>query len=59
VADKLPYSILLDTDVPVLVDLLKEEENTLMAVTWSQACKLKWSQLGQSRGEILERLWSH
>ena len=45
VPDKLPHSVLLGIDVPVLVNLLKKEKKTLMAVTRSQACKLKQSQL--------------
>ena len=50
VADKLPHSVLLGTDAPVLVELLEGKEKALM-VTRSQACKLKRSQLEQSREE--------
>ena len=60
VADKLPHSVLLGTDAPVLVELLEGKEKALM-VTQSQACK---RQLEQSReknegtssdsGEVME-----
>ena len=51
VSDKLPHSVLLGTDVPELVDLLKKDEKVLMVVTKSQICRLKWNQLEQSREE--------
>jgi len=38
VADKLPHSVLLGKDAPVLVELLEGKEKALM-VTRSQACK--------------------
>jgi len=56
VSDKLPHLALLGTDVPVLENLLKKEERALMAVTWSQAHKLKQSQFEQSRDEESEVL---
>ena len=37
VSDKLPHSVLLGTDVPELVSLLKRDDKALMVVTWSQA----------------------
>ena len=49
VSDKLPHSVLLRTDVPELVSLLKREDKALMAVTRSQAKRLKRSQSEQSR----------
>ena len=49
VSDKLPHSVLLGTDVPELVSLLKREDKALMAVTRSQAKRLKRSQPEQSR----------
>ena len=37
VSDKLPHSVLLGTDVPELVNLLRRDEKALMVVTWNQA----------------------
>ena len=50
VVDNLPHSVLLGTDAPVLVELIEGKEKAFL-VTRSQACKLKWSQLQQSREE--------
>ena len=53
-SDRLPHSVLLGTDVPEFVDLLKKDEKAVVVVTWSQACRLRWSQLEQSEKEVVE-----
>ena len=50
VVDKLPHSVLLRTDAPVLVELIEGKEKAFL-VTQTQACKLKRSQFEQSREE--------
>ena len=65
VSDKLPHSVLLGTDVPELVSLLKREDKVLKVVTWSQVRRFGRSQPEQSRekrvdtssasGEVVEK----
>ena len=50
-SDKLPHLVLLRTDVPELVSLLKRDDKALMVVTRSQACRLKQNQPEQNRVE--------
>ena len=53
-SNKLPHPVLLGTDVPELMSLLKRENKALMIVTWSQAGRLKWHQPEQTREENSE-----